>query len=69
MWRGIQWNRRRLMGMFSMAIGSSWQLDRNKEEEICCGIIGVVGTQPNAREILLEGLTVSQNRGYDSGTH
>lgn len=33
----------------------------------CCGIVGVVGT-PNhdAREFLLEGLTVLKNRGYDS---
>lgn len=33
-----------------------------------CGIIGVVGKKPNANQILLEGLTVLQNRGYDSGT-
>lgn len=31
-----------------------------------CGIIGVVGKKPNANQILLEGLTVLQNRGYDS---
>jgi hypothetical protein len=30
-----------------------------------CGIVGVVGAD-DARNILLEGLTVLQNRGYDS---
>lgn len=33
----------------------------------CCGIAGVVGTPDHdAREFLLEGLTVLKNRGYDS---
>lgn len=35
----------------------------------CCGIAGVVGTpdkKQDAREFLLEGLTVLKNRGYDS---
>ncbi|TYZ57638.1 hypothetical protein PybrP1_003390 [[Pythium] brassicae (nom. inval.)] len=32
----------------------------------CCGIVGVVGTSQDASEFLLEGLTILQNRGYDS---
>jgi len=34
----------------------------------CCGIVGVIGTKdhPNAREFLLDGLTILKNRGYDS---
>eukprot|EP00980_Cylindrotheca_fusiformis_P008275 scaffold1736_cov127-Cylindrotheca_fusiformis.AAC.89 len=34
----------------------------------CCGIIGVVGTKEHAdaREFLLDGLTILKNRGYDS---
>ena len=34
----------------------------------CCGIVGVIGTQEHAdaREILLDGLTILKNRGYDS---
>ena len=34
----------------------------------CCGIIGVVGTSEHAdaREFLLDGLTILKNRGYDS---
>jgi len=34
----------------------------------CCGIVGVIGTDKNtdAREFLLDGLTILKNRGYDS---
>jgi hypothetical protein len=34
----------------------------------CCGIVGVVGTTDHgdAREFLLDGLTILKNRGYDS---
>ena len=34
----------------------------------CCGIIGVIGTEEHkdAREFLLDGLTILKNRGYDS---
>ena len=34
----------------------------------CCGIVGVIGTKdhPDAREFLLDGLTILKNRGYDS---
>ncbi|CAI5705601.1 unnamed protein product [Peronospora effusa] len=31
-----------------------------------CGIVGVVGKTQNASDFLLEGLTILQNRGYDS---
>lgn len=34
---------------------------------LCCGIVGVVGSNDHdARDYLLEGLTVLKNRGYDS---
>ena len=48
----------------SVLAGLVWN-ETNKTD--CCGIAGVVGT-PNhdAREFLLEGLTVLKNRGYDS---
>lgn len=41
---------------------------QDKSSAHCCGIIGVVGNADsgNAVPILLEGLTVLQNRGYDS---
>ncbi|KAM3135541.1 hypothetical protein pb186bvf_012397 [Paramecium bursaria] len=32
----------------------------------CCGIIGVLTTEDNAEEIIFEGVTLLQNRGYDS---
>ncbi|KAF4031727.1 SIS domain-containing protein [Phytophthora infestans] len=32
----------------------------------CCGIVGVVGKSENASDFLLEGVTILQNRGYDS---
>jgi glucosamine--fructose-6-phosphate aminotransferase (isomerizing) len=32
----------------------------------CCGIAGVVGAKGDAREFLIEGLTILKNRGYDS---
>jgi len=35
-------------------------------ESDCCGIVGVVGKPGTARDFLLEGLTILQNRGYDS---
>ncbi len=39
----------------------------NKESSKCCGIVGVVGaTKGDARDFLIEGLTILKNRGYDS---
>jgi glucosamine--fructose-6-phosphate aminotransferase (isomerizing) len=40
----------------------------NDRKADCCGIIGVVGTSghSDAREFLLDGLTILKNRGYDS---
>lgn len=40
----------------------------NASKTDCCGIVGVVGTadHPDAREFLLDGLTILKNRGYDS---
>ena len=31
-----------------------------------CGIVGIVGSNEDAKDFLLEGLTILQNRGYDS---
>ncbi|CEG48789.1 glutamine-fructose-6-phosphate transaminase [Plasmopara halstedii] len=38
----------------------------NDNHSDCCGIVGVVGKSQNASDFLLEGLTILQNRGYDS---
>lgn len=61
---------RRKFGLLAAAAGSALLASLVYNENIktdCCGIAGVVGT-PNhdAREFLLEGLTVLKNRGYDS---
>jgi len=37
-----------------------------KNNAKCCGIAGVVGAKGDARDYLIEGLTVLKNRGYDS---
>jgi glucosamine--fructose-6-phosphate aminotransferase (isomerizing) len=46
-------------------ISASSYTDRKTD---CCGIVGVVGTKEHAdaREFLLDGLTILKNRGYDS---
>ena len=43
------------------------QYDKGQPAD-CCGIVGVVGTEKHgdAREFLLDGLTILKNRGYDS---
>ena len=42
-------------------------MNENKERSKCCGIVGVVGaTKGDARDYLIEGLTILKNRGYDS---
>ena len=40
----------------------------SQQSSDCCGIVGVVGTteHTDAREFLLDGLTILKNRGYDS---
>jgi len=68
----FQENHRRQHGLLVAAAGaavaSGLAYNNNKNTTTdCCGIAGVVGT-PNhdARDFLLEGLTVLKNRGYDS---
>jgi glucosamine--fructose-6-phosphate aminotransferase (isomerizing) len=45
-------------------------VSQKRDSADCCGIIGVVGRKNNprhdARDFLLEGLTILKNRGYDS---
>ena len=45
-------------------VGSS--LFGDGEAARACGIVGVVGHSPDAKDILLDGLAILQNRGYDS---
>jgi len=40
--------------------------NNNNDTSKCCGIAGVVGAKGDARDYLIEGLTILKNRGYDS---
>lgn len=57
---------RRLLKPLSLAVGftlgSLWLNRRNS----CCGIIGVITTSNNAEIVVKEGVSLLQNRGYDS---
>jgi len=48
------------------AAGMTAMLGNDHQTADCCGIAGVVGSQGDARDFLLEGLTILKNRGYDS---
>eukprot|EP00339_Tiarina_fusa_P013163 CAMPEP_0117024498 /NCGR_PEP_ID=MMETSP0472-20121206/18189_1 /TAXON_ID=693140 ORGANISM="Tiarina fusus, Strain LIS" /NCGR_SAMPLE_ID=MMETSP0472 /ASSEMBLY_ACC=CAM_ASM_000603 /LENGTH=712 /DNA_ID=CAMNT_0004730949 /DNA_START=86 /DNA_END=2224 /DNA_ORIENTATION=+ len=57
------------LGAAMLAAGiSATSYGNNNRTTDCCGIIGVVGTDEHkdAREFLLDGLTILKNRGYDS---
>jgi len=41
-------------------------MNEKKNSVKCCGIAGVVGAKGDAKEYLIEGLTILKNRGYDS---
>jgi len=47
------------------AAGATMMASRDRTAD-CCGIAGVVGNTGDAREFLVEGLTILKNRGYDS---
>jgi len=48
------------------ALGTSALVAHRDRSAECCGIAGVVGGKGDAREFLVEGLTILKNRGYDS---
>ena len=51
-------------------MGAAGIMDTESKESKCCGIVGVINTKTNtksdAKGLLLEGLSVIRNRGYDS---
>jgi len=57
-------NSRALLAAAAAAAGASAIVANDKAD--CCGIAGVVGGSGDARDFLLEGLTILKNRGYDS---
>lgn len=48
------------------ALGAAALAAQDSRRAECCGIAGVVGGSGDAREFLVEGLTILKNRGYDS---
>mmetsp|Transcript_17473 Transcript_17473/g.25667 ORF Transcript_17473/g.25667 Transcript_17473/m.25667 type:complete len:653 (+) Transcript_17473:1-1959(+) len=57
------------MGIFAATAAMLAGIEKRRQQDAqCCGIAGVVGAdgKVDAREFLLEGLTVLKNRGYDS---
>jgi len=53
-----------LLAAAAAAAGASAMMSNDRAD--CCGIAGVVGATGDAREFLIEGLTILKNRGYDS---
>lgn len=58
----------RLLAAAGLITGAAVWNNKNNNTTSCCGIVGVVGTaeHADAREFLLDGLTILKNRGYDS---
>lgn len=54
-----------LAALAATGVAGALALTDDKSAE-CCGIVGVVSETQDASEFLLEGLTILQNRGYDS---
>ena len=47
-------------------LAATTAMANDKQTAKCCGIAGVVGAKGDARDYLIEGLTILKNRGYDS---
>jgi len=52
--------------LFGTAAAAGLWVASNTDRPENCGIVGIVGQHEDAKEFLLEGLTILQNRGYDS---
>jgi glucosamine--fructose-6-phosphate aminotransferase (isomerizing) len=55
-----------LLGASAVAAAALAALLSSSGTSDTCGIVGVVGKDNSAREVLLEGLQILRNRGYDS---
>ena len=58
----------RLLAAAALAGAATLSALQHNNTTDCCGIVGVVGSKDHAdaREFLLDGLTILKNRGYDS---
>ena len=55
-----------LLAAAGATLAATSMTEKNKYNAKCCGIAGVVGAKGDARDYLIEGLTILKNRGYDS---
>ena len=55
-----------LLAATAAAAGAAASNQDSSSSAKCCGIAGVVGAKGDARDYLIEGLTILKNRGYDS---
>lgn len=62
------WNATNLAALVAAAAATTAFATSDSVTTDCCGIVGVIGTSKHtdAREFLLDGLTILKNRGYDS---
>jgi hypothetical protein len=51
----ILWNKDKLFGM-----------DNNQDFGQCCGIVGYIGKDKIGFQVISEGISILENRGYDS---
>jgi len=58
------WRAAARAGAVAIGGGSYYEASRRPAES--CGIVGVVGGDGDAKDVLLDGLSILQNRGYDS---
>mmetsp|Transcript_19140 Transcript_19140/g.45965 ORF Transcript_19140/g.45965 Transcript_19140/m.45965 type:complete len:712 (-) Transcript_19140:167-2302(-) len=69
---GHQYDSANLLSRFGLlaaagaTLAATSMTEKNKYNAKCCGIAGVVGAKGDARDYLIEGLTILKNRGYDS---
>ncbi len=55
-----------LLSAAALTLAATTAAANNNDSSKCCGIAGVVGAKGDARDYLIEGLTILKNRGYDS---
>ena len=55
-----------LLAAAGATLAATTAMANDKQTAKCCGIAGVVGAKGDARDYLIEGLTILKNRGYDS---
>ncbi|KAF1332364.1 Glutamine-fructose-6-phosphate transaminase, partial [Globisporangium splendens] len=61
-----RWSSAMFAALAVSSAGAFLLYNQQNQEAECCGIVGVVGKTHNATDFLLEGVTILQNRGYDS---